>query len=131
MSLLSLTNLTLIIAVLAALQLCRTAFRKGLRELPGPLACRFTRLWKLRDAAGGASHLTMIEIHKKYGPIVRIGPNHVSVDEPAEIPTIYGIHSEFRKARNDSYQIKLSFVLIYLADKLLHSFFFRMERYTC
>ncbi|PVH68975.1 cytochrome P450 [Cadophora sp. DSE1049] len=36
-------------------------------------------------------------LHDKYGPIVRVGPNHVSVSDPAMIPIIYGISSKFTK----------------------------------
>lgn len=31
------------------------------------------------------------EAHKKYGPLVRIQPNHVSVADPEAIPVIYSM----------------------------------------
>ncbi|KAL2834623.1 cytochrome P450 [Aspergillus pseudoustus] len=37
------------------------------------------------------------KVHEKYGPIVRVGPNEVSVADPNMIPVIYGIGSKFTK----------------------------------
>jgi len=38
------------------------------------------------------------ELHRTYGPIVRIAPNEYSVDDPEAIKTIYGHASKFVKA---------------------------------
>ncbi|KAH8666053.1 cytochrome P450 [Tricladium varicosporioides] len=46
----------------------------------------------------GNAPQTYRELHKKYGPIVRTGPNHVSVSDPEMIPVIYGTGSNFRKS---------------------------------
>jgi hypothetical protein len=35
--------------------------------------------------------------HDKYGSIVRLGPKHVSIADPAAIPAIYGVGSKFLK----------------------------------
>ncbi|PCG88265.1 Cytochrome P450 [Penicillium occitanis (nom. inval.)] len=37
------------------------------------------------------------KIHEQYGPIVRVGPNEVSIADPTMIPVIYGIGSKFTK----------------------------------
>ncbi|KAL2835369.1 cytochrome P450 [Aspergillus pseudoustus] len=37
------------------------------------------------------------DIHQKYGPIVRVGPNEVSVADYRAIPVIYGVGSKFTK----------------------------------
>ena len=39
-----------------------------------------------------------IDLHKKYGPLVRTGPNHVSFSDASLIPQIYGITSKFYKS---------------------------------
>lgn len=39
----------------------------------------------------------MLALHTKYGPLVRIGPKHVSVADPAEIKTIYAAGNGFPK----------------------------------
>ncbi|KIW85276.1 hypothetical protein Z517_00666 [Fonsecaea pedrosoi CBS 271.37] len=75
----------------------RIAFRPGLRKLPGPLSARFSRLYRLSLVAGGKAPDEYRKVHEDYGPIVRVGPNHVSVADPSEIPVIYGIGSKFFK----------------------------------
>jgi hypothetical protein len=37
------------------------------------------------------------ELHKKYGPVVRIGPNVLDLDIPELIKTIYNIKSDYLK----------------------------------
>lgn len=48
-----------------------------LANVPGPLLARFTNLWWLRVVLRRNVHLETIELHKRYGPLVRIGPNEV------------------------------------------------------
>ena len=64
-------------------------FRSGLRELPGPVLARFTLLWKVWVHIKGDGHVVYQNIHKRYGPIVRTGPNSVSIGDAAMIPKIY------------------------------------------
>jgi hypothetical protein len=47
----------------------------------------------------GDNHLLYCSLHSKYGDIVRVGPNKLSISDPAMIPIIYGIGSGFRKVR--------------------------------
>lgn len=42
------------------------------------------------------------KLHDKYGKIVRVGPNHVSVSDSAEIPKIYGVGSKYLKVPQTS-----------------------------
>ena len=69
----------------------RLAFHPGLRNLPGPLSARFTRWYRSSLVFGGKAPEEYRKVHAKYGPMVRVGPNHVSVSDPAAIPIIYGI----------------------------------------
>ncbi|GIZ40796.1 hypothetical protein CKM354_000412000 [Cercospora kikuchii] len=39
-----------------------------------------------------------LQLHKKYGKLVRIGPNHVMFSDAALIPPVYGIGSKFMKS---------------------------------
>ncbi|OBT76525.1 hypothetical protein VF21_05439 [Pseudogymnoascus sp. 05NY08] len=64
-------------------------FRPGLRELPGPVLARFTLLWKVWVHIKGDGHVVYQNIHKRYGPIVRTGPNSVSIGDASMIPEIY------------------------------------------
>lgn len=38
-----------------------------------------------------------MKLHHKYGPLVRVGPNHVSVSDPEAVKVIYGINTGFTK----------------------------------
>jgi hypothetical protein len=47
----------------------------------------------------GDHHNTAIDLHRKYGPLVRIGPKHISVGDSSAIPIIYGLNKGFTKVR--------------------------------
>jgi hypothetical protein len=68
-------------------------YRPGLRELPGPRLATVSRLWNVFNIAGGNAPKNFQKLHAKYGKIVRTGPYHVSIADPAMIPVIYGINS--------------------------------------
>ncbi|KAF1973472.1 cytochrome P450 [Bimuria novae-zelandiae CBS 107.79] len=67
------------------------ATRGPLSAIPGPRLCAWTDLpqgyWKIT----GRDHEIMTNLHEKYGPVVRIGPKHLSYIGTAEIwADIYG-----------------------------------------
>ncbi|KAJ5603228.1 hypothetical protein N7537_006184 [Penicillium hordei] len=70
-----------------------------LRRVPGPWLARFTRLWELHQIRRGHFEQINVELHQRYGPIVRIAPNRYSISSPAALQTIYGHGSKFTKDR--------------------------------
>lgn len=68
------------------------------RQVPGPWAARLSNLWLLMTARLGKRYLLVDEAHKKYGTVMRIQPNHISVNDDAAIPIIYGHGNGFLKA---------------------------------
>ena len=68
-----------------------------LRDVPGPFLARFTRLWYFIELYKGSFELTNIELHKKYGPIVRIAPHEYSIDDVDAAKIIYGHGNNFPK----------------------------------
>ncbi|KAE8328523.1 cytochrome P450 [Aspergillus sergii] len=58
-------------------------------RVPGPWLARFTRLWELLKVNKGHFEQVNIDLHKKYGPIVRISPNTFSISDPSAIKQIY------------------------------------------
>lgn len=78
-------------------------YRPHLRNVPGPFWASMTYIPKLLSVLRSDMHLQMVDLHRRYGPIVRIGPNHVSVGDPAAIDLIYSTGSGFRKS--DSYTV--------------------------
>ena len=72
-------------------------YRRGLCRLPGPILASISSLDRLRTAASGQQFRTHIRYHHRYGPLVRVGPNHVSFSSSDLIPKVYGITSRFYK----------------------------------
>jgi hypothetical protein len=91
------TNPALIAICLLIFSLVYNKLRPGLRNIPGPSIAAYTKLWRLYDVYKGHAHMTAIGLHKQYGPVVRIGPNHVSISDPSLIPIIYGTKENFTK----------------------------------
>ena len=71
-----------------------------LRDIPGPFLARFTRLWYLIEIYKGSFELTEIELHKKYGSIVRVAPHEYSIDDVNAAKTIYGLGNSFPKVHS-------------------------------
>lgn len=80
-----------------------------LKSFPGPTATKFTNLWRLLNTANGNVHLTQMELHRKYGPAVRMGPNTLSVSDSTVIKTVYNASKPWTKVRSDHR------VLLYIA----------------
>lgn len=45
----------------------------------------------------GKYHLVIQELHKKYGPVVRIAPNVLDLDIPELVKTIYNTKEDYLK----------------------------------
>ncbi|KAF2275245.1 cytochrome P450 [Westerdykella ornata] len=77
-----------------------------LRSYPGPLLWRAYRLPATLSLLKGRFPFDKLELHKRYGPVVRVGPWELSYTSSAALKTIYGHHnpavtgySEFDKDR--------------------------------
>lgn len=112
-------------AVLAVVYQLTWTYAK-LRDVPGPLAAKFTNFWRLIVVWRRDSHDTYLKLHKKHGDLVRIGPNCVSVCKPDMIPVIYGIQNRYVKS--DFYAVwqnmingKRSPSLVFTTDEQAHA----------
>ncbi|KAK6330384.1 hypothetical protein TWF696_003480 [Orbilia brochopaga] len=85
--------------LLAVFQLLYTRYKTHLRRVPGPFVASFTNAWRLKANLGRRPEIIHIELHKKYGDLVRIGPNCVSVGAATEVKQIYGITRLFQKSK--------------------------------
>ncbi|KAI0701997.1 cytochrome P450 monooxygenase [Cytidiella melzeri] len=61
----------------------------SIRQHPGPFLAKFTDLWLGRVAANGHRSEVVHELHLRYGPFVRIAPNHVSIADPDALQVVY------------------------------------------
>ncbi|KAI1388851.1 putative cytochrome P450 [Hypoxylon trugodes] len=103
-----------------------------LRDFPGPLIQRASRLpWAIRHALGSQALYTQ-KLHDKYGPIVRVGPNHLTFTDPRAWKDIYGHRvgtegdmAEMPKTRVFNKTIRSQPTSILNADREEHSRFRR------
>ena len=78
------------IFVLGALYVIYTRDFTPLRSIPGPFLASISKLWIFNQQRGYQRQKVDINLHKKYGPIVRVAPNEVSVSSPEALRKIYG-----------------------------------------
>ena len=93
----SLLQSVIVVLLAILLSYIYSAYGTLLRKLPGPFWARFSGFYRFSLVKGGTSPENYRSLHQKYGSIVRTGPNHVSISEPAMISEIYGIGSDYRK----------------------------------
>lgn len=60
-----------------------------LRKVPGPFFARITEIWRTVHYFRGTWFDDILELHRKYGPVVRISPNEVSVVSPDLTKSVY------------------------------------------
>jgi benzoate 4-monooxygenase len=63
---------------------------RSLRSVPGPLPAALSNLWLMYQCRRGRRYQAVDELHKRYGKVVRIQPNHVSIADDNAIAIIYG-----------------------------------------
>jgi cytochrome P450 len=68
------------------------------KDFPGPFWASITGLWYWRAARFARVEDHQLPLHKKYGTMVRITPDHVQISDPAAIETIYGPKKVFQKS---------------------------------
>ncbi|PVH93928.1 cytochrome P450 [Periconia macrospinosa] len=76
--------------------------QSSLKNLPGPLVAKFTNLWRFKIHYQRVHIETLQDLHKKYGDVVQLGPNVVSLAEPRLVKKIYSTRGTFRKQPDGS-----------------------------
>lgn len=69
-----------------------------LKDFPGPFWASITSLWLYRAVSLAQHDDYQLPIHKKYGPMVRLAPNHIEISDPDAIDIIYGTKYNFPKS---------------------------------
>ncbi|KAF3915690.1 hypothetical protein AA313_de0207615 [Arthrobotrys entomopaga] len=69
-----------------------------LSHLPGPFFAKITDLYGAYHAWTQKNHYHMYNLHKKYGHVIRYGPNRVSFDTALAIKEIYSTTRPLQKA---------------------------------
>jgi hypothetical protein len=81
------------------LWLVKNRYHNGLNKYPGPLLASLTDWWRFVDVYGRRPEVTHRALHKKYGDVVRLGPNTLSFSDPQALKSIYGLNKGFIKVR--------------------------------
>ncbi|KAM6506982.1 hypothetical protein FALCPG4_018794 [Fusarium falciforme] len=67
-------------------------------DVPGPRLAKYSGLWYAYRIYRGRWERENIDLHEQHGKIVRVAPNHYSIDDPDAIKTIYGHGTKFVKS---------------------------------
>ncbi|KAF2676486.1 cytochrome P450 [Lentithecium fluviatile CBS 122367] len=86
------------VVLCALLQALYTRYHGGLNAIPGPFTASFCNYWKVMSVYKSDMPQRNMAVHRKYGPVVRIGPNHVSFASPEALVTIHGSRQAFPKS---------------------------------
>lgn len=70
---------------------------KHLKHIPGPFIGRFSNVWLALGARQGQKYAWVDAAHRKYGKVVRVGFNHVSIATPEGLHTVYAHGNGFLK----------------------------------
>ena len=74
-------------------------YRAGLRDIPGLWFASVSSIWRFAVVWKQDMPATSVRLHEEYGPLVRIGPHHVSVADPEALKVIYGADGRYHKVR--------------------------------
>ena len=61
-----------------------------LRSIPGPGLASITQLWVFNKTRGNQRQVVDLDLHRKYGSVVRVAPREVIFSSPPAFKKIYG-----------------------------------------
>jgi benzoate 4-monooxygenase len=70
---------------------------RSLSTIPGPISAKFSNIWIALSARRGQKFAAVDWAHRKYGRIVRVGFNFVSIADERALQTVYGHGNGFLK----------------------------------
>lgn len=77
-------------AAVVFVQLLYNRYGYGLSRFKGPFLGSLTSLWRLFEVQVTANKPPFLDLHAKYGDVVRLAPNRLSFAQPEAIKDIYG-----------------------------------------
>lgn len=89
-----------IIVILVVLKLLYTRYHGPLSAVPGPFSASFSNYWRVMAVYKSDMPKRIMAVHNKYGPVVRIGPKHVSFASAEALVTIHGSRDAYPKVRS-------------------------------
>jgi benzoate 4-monooxygenase len=97
MALLQYLPLGLVIFLLAYYTIPYFTENRALKSIPGPFTAKFSNLWLGLSARRGRKFAAVDWAHRKYGKMVRVGYNHVSIADERALQTVYAHGNGFLK----------------------------------
>lgn len=95
------TSLTYVVTTasltLSTFAVYRIAFHP-LSGIPGPKLAALSNVWYAYQVRNGRAAILGKTLHRKYGPVVRVGPNEVWFDSKEAFDIIYGIFLTYIKS---------------------------------
>lgn len=70
---------------------------RHLAHIPGPFTAKFSNAWIGLSARKGKKFAAIDWAHRKYGKVVRVGYNHVSIADERGLNVVYGHGNGFLK----------------------------------
>ncbi|KAI0421147.1 cytochrome P450 [Xylaria grammica] len=74
----------------------------ALAVFPGPFFAKLSKVWRAYVTYRGRWHRDLVALHQRYGPVVRIGPNELSVCDPEAFLQIYRVNGAYSKSASYS-----------------------------
>ena len=81
--------------------------RDQLKDFRGPWIAKRTNFWRLYNVWNCRPFETLINLHRNYGSAVRIGPNVISLSNPALIKVVYQTRNAWRKVSERQVAVEL------------------------
>lgn len=98
----SMSHATAIIFLLTASVILRfllQRYHSGLINVPGPFLASLSDLYRFRLVWLEDVSNRSLRLHRKYGPLLRLGPNYVSASSSESVHAIYRSGTGFQKVR--------------------------------
>lgn len=88
-----------VILTILAVQATYRLWFHPLSRVPGPLLARVSGLWRTGKYFQSTWFEDIVQLHKTYGPVVRIAPNEVSFVDEQAMREVYGHGKPNQKVR--------------------------------
>jgi hypothetical protein len=82
----------LVLSISTVVYLTANYFHHGLNKYPGPKIAGVTDWWRFWDVYKRRPDITHLQLHRRHGDVIRLGPNTLSFASPRALKQIYGLN---------------------------------------
>lgn len=91
---------TALLISIVAVYIARQTILSPLKNVPGPYFAKLTNIYQLVVYFRHRQFSVIRSLHARYGTAVRIGPNHVSLNDLSLLKKIYDMKGTYAKVIN-------------------------------